>query len=129
MTIGELARAGGVPISTLRFYERRGILTAPARSSSGYRSYDVDAVLRVRFLRRAQQLGFTLAECAAMLAWSRQGVRRGPIVRAGAAKLEEIDGRIADLRRVRRALAGLLAAPCIDLAAPCPIVAALAGSV
>jgi len=129
MTIGELAQAAGVRISTLRFYERRGLLRPASRSAAGYRHFGDDDVARVRFLRRAQELGFGLTELAAMLALSGQRtVRRRDIASAGSAKLAELDQRITDLRRVRRALAGLLAEPCLDLEAPCPIIASLATS-
>jgi len=127
MTIGELAKAAAVRISTLRFYERRGLLQPTARSAAGYRQFSTDDVARVRFLRRAQQLGFGLAELATMLAMSRQRtVRRRDLAAVGTIKLAELDQRITDLRRMRRAIAGLLAQPCIDLEAPCPIVASLA---
>jgi len=127
MTIGELARSAGVRISTLRFYERRGLLQPTSRSAAGYRHYTKDEVARVRFLRRAQELGFGLAELSVMLALSQQRtVRRRDVAGIGSTKLAEIDQRIADLRRVRRALARLLAQPCIDPETPCPIVASLA---
>lgn len=127
MTIGELSRAAGVPISTLRFYERRGLVRPASRSRAGYRSY-VDAdVARVRFLRRAQELGFTLEELGVMLAMSEgRTVKADDIGRVGSAKLAEIDARIKDLARVRDALAGLLSARCLDPDEPCPIIAALA---
>lgn len=128
MTIGELAKAAGVRISTLRFYERRGLLEASARSAAGYRYFTAEDVARVKFLRRAQELGFGLAELAVMLGLSRQRtVRRADLATAGTAKLAEIDDRIADLRRMRKALAGLLAQPCIDPEAACPLIGALAG--
>ncbi|MGZ3451210.1 MAG: MerR family transcriptional regulator [Polyangiales bacterium] len=127
VTIGELARAASVPISTLRFYERRGLLSASTRTRAGYRQFTEEDAARVRFLRRAQELGFTLAELREMLALSRKRVViGGEVAERGNAKLAEIDDRIADLRRVRGALAKLLAAQCTDPDAPCPIVAALA---
>ena len=61
-TIGELAEAAGVAVDTVRFYERRGLLPAPPRTASGYRQYDDDALDRLRFILRAKELGFTLAE-------------------------------------------------------------------
>jgi MerR family mercuric resistance operon transcriptional regulator len=127
MTIGELARSAAVRISTLRFYERRGLLRPTARTAAGYRVFSAEDVARVRFLRRAQELGFGLAELAQMLALSHQRtVRRRDLAAVGATKLAELDQRIADLRRMRRAVAGLLSQPCIDPEAPCPIVASLA---
>jgi DNA-binding transcriptional MerR regulator len=127
MTIGELATAAGVRISTLRFYERRGLLQPSARSAAGYRQFTDDDVARVRFMRRAQALGFGLAELALLLGLSaRRTIRRRDLATLGASKLAEIDQRIADLQRMRRAIAGLLAQPCVDLEAPCPIIASLA---
>lgn len=71
MRIGELAAEAGVNIQTLRYYERRGLLSFPERLASGYRIYDTDAVRRVRFIRRAQELGFTLQEIGDLLMlWS-----------------------------------------------------------
>lgn len=129
MTIGELATAAGVRISTLRFYERRGLLRPAARSAAGYRHFGADDVARVRFLRRAQELGFGLAELAVMLALSGQrAIKRRDLAEVGASKLAEIDARIADLRRVKRALSGLLAQPCLDPEAACPLIASLAGA-
>lgn len=127
MTIGELAKAAGVRISTLRFYERRGLLKPTSRSRAGYRRFTEEDAARVRFLRRAQELGFSLEELGLMLSLSqRRTIRAGDVKKVGHQKLSEIDERIADLKRVRRALSGLLDAQCIDPDEPCPIVAALA---
>lgn len=129
MLIAELAAHADVKVSTVRFYERRGMLPAPQRAPNGYREFDADDVRRVRFLRRGQELGFALRELAEFVALSdrsRDGiVLAGDLATRGAAKVREIDERIDDLRRVRSALAGLLAAQCIDPDAPCPIIAAL----
>lgn len=130
MTISELAAEAGVKVSTVRYYERRGLLPEPARSPGGYRTYDADDVRRVRFLRRGQELGFSLGELAGIARLSdraREGtVPAGEVARAGTAKLSEIDQRIADLHRVREALAGLLSEDGFDPGAPCPVVTALA---
>ena len=121
--------------STVRFYERRGLLPQPARSSGGYRDYaDADVAL-VRFLQRGQDLGFTLNELDELTAVSRGSagavpggpmVLSGEIAARGAQKLAEIDARIGDLTRMREALAGLLLAQCVEPDVPCPIVGALA---
>ncbi len=130
MMIAELAEQSGVKVSTVRFYERRGVLPTPPRAVNGYRRYDAEDVRRVRFLRRGQALGFTLGELSGFVALSDRS--RGGVVPAieaahfGRAKLSEIDARLDDLRRMRAALAGLLDAQCVDLDAPCPIVGALA---
>ncbi|GHC80077.1 MerR family transcriptional regulator [Nocardiopsis terrae] len=131
MRIAELARRSGAKVSTVRFYERRGLLPVPLRSPNGYRSYDTQDVRRVRFLRRGQELGFTLAELAEFVSLSdrsRDGtVLPGRVRGRGQAKVAEIDGRIEDLLRMRAALLGVLEAPCVDPDDPCPVVAALAG--
>jgi Hg(II)-responsive transcriptional regulator len=68
MTIGQLAERAGVNIETVRYYERRGLLSEPARTDAGYRDYEPDALARVRFIKRAQGLGFTLHEIEELLA-------------------------------------------------------------
>ena len=131
MQIAELAHQAQVKVSTVRFYERRGLLPAPQRSANGYRVYDAEDVRRVRFLRRGQDLGFALTELAEFVVLSDRSrggiVLTGEVADRGVAKLAEIDGRIEDLRRMRAALSGLLDAQCVEPDAPCPVVAALAG--
>jgi DNA-binding transcriptional MerR regulator len=132
MRIAELASRAGVKVSTVRFYERRGFLAQPARTSSGYRDYDDAAVRQLRFLRRGQELGFTLAELtdfAGLSASVRSGVvEAGSVTATAVSKLAEIDSRIRDLQRTRDAIDLLLSQQCIDAASECPIVEALAGS-
>ena len=132
MHIAELASRAGVKASTVRFYERKGILGAPKRTPAGYRDYDEDALTYLRFLRRGQELGFTLAELSEFNALSAR-VRSGDITGAAVAeaarqKLREIDRRIEDLHRTREAITGMLSEQCPDLSAPCPIVSALAAA-
>ncbi|MBL0888809.1 MerR family transcriptional regulator [Myceligenerans indicum] len=128
MLISELASLTGVKVSTVRFYERRGLLPDPRRSEDGYRRYGEAHARRVRFLRRGQELGFALGELAAVVAFSdeaRAGTR--PEVREqGRAKLVELDRRIADLRRMRGALESVLDAWVLDPEDPCPIEDSLA---
>ena len=129
MLISELAAGAGVPVSSIRFYERRGILERPPRTTGGYRSYGDADVARVRYLKRGQELGFTLVELTALLDLSgAAGPLSHEVSALGHAKLAEIDQRIADLVRVRGALAELLAAQCVEADVPCPIVGALAAS-
>jgi MerR family mercuric resistance operon transcriptional regulator len=129
MLISELAAAAGVKVSAIRFYERCGVLDPPERTSSGYRAYDQAVVDRVRYLKRGQELGFTLTELTALIDLTDSaGPLTGEVAALGIAKLAEIDDRIADLARVREALAGLLDAQCIEPDLPCPIVGALASS-
>jgi MerR family mercuric resistance operon transcriptional regulator len=66
-TIGALARTAGVGIQTVRFYERKGLLTQPPRSGPGYRRYDADHLSRIRLIKRAQEFGFSLKEITAIL--------------------------------------------------------------
>jgi Hg(II)-responsive transcriptional regulator len=105
MRIGEVATAAAVNIQTLRYYERVGLLPAPARHSSGYRAYDGGTVRRVRFIKRAQELGFTLNEIADLLAFREQSETACEQVEARAsATLERIDAKLRDLQNMRTAL-------------------------
>ncbi|MEP7765761.1 MerR family transcriptional regulator [Sanguibacter sp. 25GB23B1] len=130
MRIAELAARARVKVSTVRFYERRGVLAAPSRTSSGYRDYDDAALRQLRFLRRGQELGFTLAELVEFTELS-TGLRSGTVdarsvAVAARGKLDEIDARIVDLHRTRDAIEALLSQQCLDPSAPCPVVSALA---
>lgn len=126
MQIGEVAAAAGVNIQTLRYYERRGLLPKPRRRDSGYREYDPETARLVRFIKRAQELGFTLREIEDLIEL-RQSPRRGAEVRAlAAAKVSDIDHRIRLLRAMRSALGGLVeACECEGGAPTCPIIEAL----
>ncbi len=105
MTIGEIAAESRVNIQTVRYYERRGLLPTPQRTPAGYRKYSRDVVLRIRFIKRAQALGFTLEEIAELLRLRlRSGDACGPAQTVAEAKIAEIDGKIASLRRLRRGL-------------------------
>jgi DNA-binding transcriptional MerR regulator len=118
-----------VKVSTVRFYERRGFLAQPPRTTGGYRDYDDTALTQLRFLRRGQELGFTLNELTdftALSAGLRSGVVDvGSVTAAAVDKLQEIDGRIQDLQRTRDALETLLHQQCINPNEECPIVQAL----
>ena len=131
MRIAEFAAHADVEISTVRFDERRGVLESPPRTQGGYRDYDEHALARLRFLRRGQELSFTLQQLGdfvSMSADARAGTADPADVRRVATeKLLEIDHRIRDLERTRIATTGLLADPCLDPTEACPIIAALAG--
>jgi MerR family copper efflux transcriptional regulator len=130
MTIGRLAQRAGVNIDTIRYYERHGLLPAPTRRPSGYREYAADDVERLRFIRRAKNLGFTLNEIAQLLSLTadRQSDMRG-VKRKAEERLEQVEHKILELQRVRRGLKKLIAAcPGHGELARCPIVTALAGS-
>lgn len=119
--IGQLAKRGGVRVDTARYYERHGLLAAQSRLASGYRRYGAIELARLRFIRRAQALGFTLKEIKQLLALSAQrDVAR--VKRSAQTKLKDVQGRIAALERVRDGLATLVAAcPGRGRAADCPI--------
>lgn len=105
MRIGELAEEAKVSVQTLRYYERRGLLPSPERQRSGFRSYDSDSVRRVRFIRRAQDLGFTLEEIRDLLTLWRDSARSCTAVeKRASATLERIEGKIAHLRQMGDAL-------------------------
>jgi Cu(I)-responsive transcriptional regulator len=127
MGIGTLAKRAGVGIDTVRYYERNGLLTPRARLASGYRRYGELEVSRLRFIRRAQALGFTLKEVRELLALSAQrDVAR--VKRSAQAKLDDVNERIAALEKVRDGLATLIAAcPGHGRAADCPILKTLGG--
>lgn len=105
MTIGALAEAAGVNVPTVRYYERRGIIPRPPRTSSGYRRYDQAFLDRIRFIRRAQELGFTLEEIGDLLALRVDDRRACSIVEeATRAKLADVQAKIRDLQRLRNVL-------------------------
>lgn len=106
---GEVAHAAQVNIETLRYYERRGVIPTPGRSQSNYRKYPAETVPRVRFIKHAQDLGFTLEDIKALLALrATRGAKAEQVRSQAAAKVADIDLRIADLQRMRAALAHLV---------------------
>jgi MerR family copper efflux transcriptional regulator len=130
LTIGAVALQARVPLDTVRYYERRGLLPPPPRTPAGYRQYPIDTVRRVSFIKRAQALGFTLEEIADLLAL-RSTADGGcdAVEREAQAAIARIDGKLAELGRMRSALARL-AATCrtAHLPAECPLLAALDAS-
>lgn len=123
--ISQLAKRGGVGIDTVRYYERNGLLSPRARLPSGYRRYGALELARLRFIRRAQRLGFTLKEVKELLALSAQR-DVGRVKRTAQLKLSDVESRIAALERVRDGLAKLIeACPGQGRAADCPILRAL----
>jgi MerR family mercuric resistance operon transcriptional regulator len=124
LRIGELAIRTGVATPTLRFYERRGLLRAPARRASGYRAYATQTVVTVRLIKRAQELGFSLEEIGELLR-----LREGPracadVRRVAGAKLTVVDERIRGLVRMRDALRALLSSCDERRSRSCPILEA-----
>ena len=129
MNIGQLSRRTGVPIDTVRYYEKQRLLPPPTRSASGYRHYEADDVLRLTFIRRAKALGFTLEEIRDLLALSRAHDGDMAAVRAAAADtLADVERRLAELTRVRDGLRTLVdACPGHGALDRCPILSALGG--
>jgi Hg(II)-responsive transcriptional regulator len=127
LTIARVARQAGVGIQTVRYYERRGLVAQPERARGAYRRYGRAHVDRIRFIRRAQDLGFSLEEIEALLELE-DGTDRRSIRRIAGAHLEATRRRIADLRRIERVLAHLLHECETHQKAPrCPIIAAISG--
>jgi DNA-binding transcriptional MerR regulator len=111
MKIGEVAHACDVSVDTVRFYERRGLVPAPERTTSGYRSYPVSTVERIRLAKRLQALGMTLEEVAAALHAGDHGTASCASERWRLETvLDRIEARIAELRSVRREVRSVLAA-------------------
>lgn len=130
ITIGRLAALGGVSVQAIRYYERRGLLPTPARTPSGYRLYSEAAIQRLKFIHRAQALGFSLAEIEQLLSLRiRPGTTCADIRHEAQEKIAAVDRKLTELRRIRRALAKLADScrgkgPTSD----CPILEALDGA-
>ncbi|MBS0513938.1 MAG: heavy metal-responsive transcriptional regulator [Proteobacteria bacterium] len=126
-TIGQVAKRAAVGIDTVRYYERHHLLPEAPRRSSGYREYDRNDVRRLRFIRRAKDLGFTLAEIGELLALltDRESGVRGVKARAQS-RLADVEQRIRELRKVQRGLQRLIdACPGHGVPERCPILLAL----
>ena len=128
LAIGGLAQAAGVNVETIRYYQRRGLLDEPAKPLGGQRRYAFAAATRVRFIKRAQRLGFTLEEVKGLLLLEDgQSCRETRLLAEH--KLALIEARIADLTRMRRLLKGLIT-ECAEGRRPrsCPIIATLSAT-
>jgi MerR family mercuric resistance operon transcriptional regulator len=125
ITIGRLADAAGVNVETVRFYQRSGLIDEPARPYSGYRTYGAEDVRRIRFIKRAQLLGFTLDEIASLL--KLEGSRTCASTRELAAKkLAMVESKLNDLLAMKMALASMVArCDSEERSAGCPIIQAL----
>ena len=108
MTIGKLALAAGVGVETIRFYERKGIIKRPAKQGGGFRYYSSDEAARIRFVKRAQELGFTLREVKELLELQSKRKITGAEVRIKAdEKIKEIQKKITDLKEMEASLSRL----------------------
>lgn len=111
LTIGQVARRAKIGVETVRFYEREGLIGKPPRRPSGYRQYEPAVVDRLRFIRRAKELGFTLREIKELLELKLDTDSTCAEVKGRAeAKIEDIEAKIAALRKMRKALCKLLEA-------------------
>lgn len=126
MKIGQVAARAGVNIDTVRYYERRGLLEEPERRPSGYREYPEETVLLIRFVKRAQDLGFTLKEIDELIGLrDGAGKRRKEVLALAEVKVRDIDQKLARLQAMRSALYGLLESCACGQRPTCPILEAL----
>lgn len=129
LSISQLAADAGVNIQTVRYYERRGLLAVPPRTAAGYRCYPADAADRLRFIKRAQELGFSLDEVSELLALrSDHDPSACATVEARTRqKIAHVEAKVRDLRRLKSVLE-CLAAACAARAATaeCPVLESLA---
>ena len=127
LTTSEVAKQGGVNLETVRYYERRGLLPKPPRTATGYRAFEPDAVRRLRFIRHAQALGFSLHEIKDLLALRvKAGVSSADVRWRAEAKLVDIDEKLKTLRAMKKVLTRFTES--CSGAGPisrCPILAAL----
>ncbi len=127
LTIGRVASRAGIGVETVRFYERQELIDSPPRSAAGYRQYPENTVQRLRFIRRAKELGFSLKEIKELLILHSDPKSTCSDIRQRAeTKLADINERIHDLIKIRDALNVLLAGCSSDAtSAECPILQAL----
>ncbi len=127
LTIGAVSKQAGVNVETLRYYERRGLLQKPPRTLSNYRLYTDETVRRIRFIKRGQELGFTLKEIKELLSLrARPRARCADVRQRAEAKIQDIESKMRTLNAMKKALSKLMAecsgrGPITD----CPILEAL----
>jgi len=127
LTISKVATAADVNVQTIRYYERRGLVPTPRRTPAGYRQYTDDAVARLRFIKHAQELGFSLQEIQELLGLRvRHGAACDTVERKTRKKIEVVQQRIRDLQRMKRTLERLAAACAVRRpTGDCPILEVL----
>jgi MerR family mercuric resistance operon transcriptional regulator len=127
LTIGAFARAAGVNVETIRFYQRKGLLSEPDKPYGGIRRYGESDVMRVRFVKSAQRLGFSLDDVAELLTLA-DGAHCREARAMGEKKLAAVRAKLADLARMEAVLAGLLAQCRVARGkVDCPLIDALRG--
>lgn len=128
MKIGEVGRATGTKTETIRYYEREGLLTPPPRTSSNYRDYGPDDVARLRFIRRARQLGFSMAQVRQLLELTDDPSRSCEAVDAIAStQLAEVEAKLEDLEALRGELSRMVESCKMGTVAECRVVDVLTG--
>ncbi|MFC4253758.1 MerR family transcriptional regulator [Sinimarinibacterium flocculans] len=128
LRISQLAEQAGVGIDTVRYYERSGLLPEPPRRPSGYREYPLQSLQRLRFIRRAKALGFSLEQIAGLLELSDQRGDVEAVKRLAQQRLGEVEAKLLELQRIRDGLRGLVkACPGHGATEQCPILQALSG--
>jgi len=126
-TIGRLSEEAGVHIETIRYYERIGLIPKPPRSAGGRRLYDTPAAERLRFIRRARDLGFPLDDVRSMLGLGAGPMNCGEIFEIAARHRMDVRRRISDLRRLERRLHEMMKACSRDAVPNCALFEALTG--
>jgi MerR family copper efflux transcriptional regulator len=128
MTIGDVAKASGVPAKTIRYYEDAGLISPADRAANGYRVYDERALQLLRFVKRARDLGFSMADVGELLALWQDQSRQSADVRGVAERhLDAIERKMAELDSLRRVLRDLVQCCHGDDRPDCPILDELAG--
>ncbi|MCL4467720.1 MAG: MerR family transcriptional regulator [Deltaproteobacteria bacterium] len=129
LTIGKVARLAEVGVETIRFYEREGLIGRPSRRESGYRQYTEETVQRLRFIRRAKYLGFTLKEIKELFELRiKQGTTCGNVRERAATKIQDIEAKDRTLQRMKKALVKLtMACKGKGPVSECPILEAMEG--
>lgn len=127
LTVGAFASAAGVSVETIRFYQRKGLLPEPDRPLGSIRRYGEADVTRVRFVKSAQRLGFSLEEVAELLKLE-DGTHCIEAREQAQSKLADVRAKLADLQRIERALTSLVERCCATSGdIRCPLIAALQG--
>jgi MerR family mercuric resistance operon transcriptional regulator len=128
MTIGRLAKEAGVNVETVRYYQRRGLLDEPQKPTGGHRRYQTSVLKRIEFIRRAQALGFSLAEVETLLKYS-DGASWKETRQIAETKVESLNAHIAQLRKMRDSLKALIDKSVAGKGkGTCPIIKALDGN-
>ncbi|MFC7679990.1 MerR family transcriptional regulator [Paenibacillus sp. GCM10028914] len=126
LTIGQVAKASNVNIETVRYYERRGLISIPPRNESGYRMFTQETVSNIQFIKSAQELGFSLVEVRELLARYKNDdcISTQEMYQLTLTKVQEIDAKINQLSKLKAILESVMKLPASDLPLPpnqCPV--------